>query len=99
MQFVDLKRNFIPVLKDADPDVTIDIGEAWGLKYGSWLDWPKLLAHARVALLAEAASGKTEEFQYAAKGLRAKGSAAFYATIEGLADQNFLSDPSERTLF
>src|ERR1700730_3118987 len=99
MQFVDLKRNFIPVQKDVDPDVAIGIGHEWGLKYGGWLDWPKLLDHTRVVLLAEAASGKPEEFWHAAKGLRDTGSAAFYATIENLADENFLSDPADRRLF
>jgi hypothetical protein len=95
--YVDLNRNFVPVAEDAEPDVAI--GQLWGRKYGGWLDWPELLDHARVVLLAEAQSGKTEEFKHAAAGLRDGGRAAFYATIEQLADGRFSLSPAERALF
>jgi hypothetical protein len=71
----------------------------WGRKYGGWLDWPEVLDHARVVLLAEAQSGKTEEFKHAAAGLRETGHPAFYATIEQLADGRLNLSPAERTLF
>ena len=46
--YVDLKRNFVPVAEDAETDLAI--GSLWGRKYGGWLDWPELLDHARVVL-------------------------------------------------
>jgi hypothetical protein len=95
--YVDLKRNFVPVAEDAETDLAI--GSLWGRKYGGWLDWPELLDHARVVLLAEAQSGKTEEFKHAAAGLRDGGRTAFYATIEQLADGRFSLSPAERALF
>jgi hypothetical protein len=95
--YIELKRNFVPVAEDMEP--SLDIGQLWGRKYGSWLDWPEVLDHARVVLLAEAQSGKTEEFKHAAAGLREGGHPAFYATVEQLADGSFNLSPSERTLF
>lgn len=95
--YIELKRNFVPVAQDAEPDLSI--GPLWGRKYGGWLDWAEVLDHARVVLLAEAQSGKTEEFKHAALGLRDGGHPAFYATIEQLAEGHFSLSPPERTLF
>jgi hypothetical protein len=95
--YVDLKRNFVPVAENAEPDLAI--GRLWGRRYDGWLDWPEVLDHRRVVLLAEAQSGKTEEFKHAAAGLRERGHAAFYATIEQLAEGRFRLSPAERILF
>jgi hypothetical protein len=95
--YVDLKRNFVPIAEDAEPE--LDVGRLWGRGYGGWLDWREVLDHARVVLLAEAQSGKTEEFKHTAAELRDLGSPAFYATIEQLADRRLIFSPAERTLF
>jgi hypothetical protein len=95
--YIELKRNFVAVAEDVEPNLAI--GALWGRKYGGWLDWPEVLDHARVVLLAEAQSGKTEEFKHAAAGLVEGGHPAFYATIEQLADRRFNLSPAERTLF
>ena len=97
MDYVDIQRNFVALLKDAEPK--LDIGRSWGRLYGGWLDWANLIEHQRVVLLAEAASGKSEEFKHAAASLREKGSPAFYATIESLVDARFPSDLTSRSLF
>jgi hypothetical protein len=95
--YIELRRNFVPVAEGAEPDLMI--GALWGRRYGGWLEWRELLDHARVVLLAEAQSGKTEEFKHAAAGLRDGGHPAFYATIEQLADRRFNLSPAERTIF
>jgi hypothetical protein len=97
MEHIDLRRNFIAIGKDAEPDLSI--GRNWGRKYGGWLAWPDLLNHPRVVLLAEAASGKSEEFKHTAAELRSRGSPAFYTTIEQLADDRLPLDPTEKALF
>ena len=68
MKFVELNRNFVPIQKDQEP--SLDIGREWGRKYGGWLDWSDLLKYRRVVLLAEALSGKTEEFRNQAETLK-----------------------------
>src|SRR6266568_1468950 len=82
MAYVDLSRNFVAISKDAEPDLTL--GELWGRKYGGWLKWSDLLERPRVVLLAEASSGKTDEFKNTAAALRASGSPAFFVPIEQL---------------
>ncbi len=94
--YIELKRNFVAVAENVEPDPAI--GWLWG-NYGGWLNWPEVLDHARVVLLAEAQSGKTEEFKHATAGLREGGRSAFYATIEQLADGRFNLSPGERILF
>ena len=51
--------------------------------------WPELRQYHRVVLLAEASSGKTEEFRNQVTVLRAEGQAAFFVRIEELADEGF----------
>jgi hypothetical protein len=97
IDYVDLKRNFIAIPKDAERDLAI--GRLWGRKYGGWLEWPEVLDHERVVLLAEAQSGKTEEFKHTAAGLRERGRPAFYTTIEQLAESRFMLSPADRALF
>jgi hypothetical protein len=94
MAFVDLKRSFVPVKKDEEANLSID--HQWGQRYAGWLSWAGLLERKRVVLLAEALSGKSEEFKHAASGLRAKGSFAFDTTVENLVDQAFLVKPDEQ---
>lgn len=87
MDFVDLKRCFAPIEKDQEAN--LDIGRIWGRRMANWLDWSDLLAHRRVVLLAEALSGKTEEFRHQTEALVAQGKAAFFVRIEDLADDGF----------
>ncbi|MES2196164.1 MAG: hypothetical protein V4517_17235 [Pseudomonadota bacterium] len=94
--YVDLKRSFVPVADDAEPEFAI--GQLWGRKYGGWLDWPDVLNHPRVVLLAEAQSGKTEEFKNTTAELRDRGTPAFYATIEQLAEGRLNLSPPQRAL-
>jgi hypothetical protein len=85
MNFINLDRNFAPLTKDQEP--SLDIGRFWGGRYSGWLRWEELRRRRRVILLAEAASGKTEEFRYQCEALQAAGSPAFFLRIEELADQ------------
>lgn len=87
MLFVDLKRNFVTIGKDEEAN--LDIGQTWGHKTAGWLNWSDLLDHRRVVLLAEASSGKTEEFRNQAQTLVVQGKAAFFVRIEDLADDGF----------
>jgi len=87
MKFVDLDRHFVPLKRDAD--AALECGPNWGRKYGGWLDWPGVLQHWRVALLAEALSGKTEELEHRADALKRQGKPAFFLRIEELADDTF----------
>jgi hypothetical protein len=89
MDFVDLNRLFIPLKRDTD--ATLEWGPSWGRKYGGWLDWNGVLESWRVVLLAEALSGKTEEFQNRVSALREAEKPAFFASIENLADERFES--------
>jgi hypothetical protein len=85
MKFVDLNRHFVPLNKDQEP--SLDIGRFWGARLGGWLNWEELRRRRRVILLAEATSGKTEEFRHQCDVLKAAGSPAFFLRIEELADQ------------
>ena len=73
----------------------------WGRKIGGWLDWPSLRQHRRVVLLAEASSGKSAEFRNQKDQLRVQGHAAFFVTIEELADHPFEAalDPADLQAF
>ena len=85
MDFIDLNRSFVPLAKDQQP--SLEIGRFWGGRYSGWLAWEVLRQRRRVILLAEAASGKTEEFRHQCDVLKAAGSPAFFLRIEELADQ------------
>jgi hypothetical protein len=86
MKFVELDRSFVPVAKDKEPVFNAEI---WGRKYGGWNSWADLLQRRRVVLLAEASSGKSEEFTNQQAALEAAGKIAFFMRIEELADQGF----------
>jgi hypothetical protein len=81
MNFVDLDRNFVRLAKDQEPN--LEIGRLWGARLG-WLDWEELRRRRRVILLAEAASGKTEEFQHQCDVLKAANSPAFFCASKNL---------------
>lgn len=87
MDYVDLHRWFSEVRKDQELDP--DVGKFWGPKIDGWLDWNGLRQHRRVVLLAEASSGKSEEFKHQAKTMAAQGHPTFFLRIEELADQGF----------
>jgi hypothetical protein len=70
MAFIELNRSFFPLLKDHEP--SLEFGRAWGRKLGGWLEWSDLLELRRVVVLAEASSGKSEEFRNQVKQLNAK---------------------------
>lgn len=84
MDFVDLHRCFVPIHKDQE--ASLDVGRIWGRRAAGWLDWPALLKKQRVVLLAEASSGKSDEFRYQQRRLAAEGKPAFFVSIEQLAD-------------
>jgi hypothetical protein len=85
MDFIDLDRHFAPLEKDRES--SLDIGRLWGPRVSGWLSWEELRRRRRVILLAEASSGKTEEFRHQCEVLRAAGSPAFFLRIEELAEQ------------
>jgi hypothetical protein len=99
MKFVELNRAFLPLRKGeaADPEVT----RFWAHKYSGAVYWPELRQYHRVVLLAEASSGKTEEFRNQVTVLRADGQAAFFVSIEELADEGFEAalDPKDLAQF
>ena len=78
-----LDRHFVPLKPDVE---SLDLGAELGRKYGGWLGWDELLSKQRVILLAEAKSGKTEEFRIRAAALRNSGKAGFFLRVEDLAD-------------
>jgi len=87
MEFVELHRYFVPIGTDKEP--IPDTEWLWGYRIAGWLTWPTLLKYRRVVLLAEALSGKTEEFRHQAAKLFAEGKPAFFMRIEELADGPF----------
>ena len=76
MNFVDLKRYFVPLKEDLEPN--LDVGRMWGPRVSGWLSWDDLRLRRRVILLAEAYSGKTEEFRHQCEVLQAEGKPAFF---------------------
>lgn len=87
MAFVNLHRCFVAISKNEETN--LDSGRTWSRKITGGPDWSNLLDFRRVVLLAEASSGKTEEFRYQAGELVAQGKAAFFVRIEDLADDGF----------
>ena len=87
MEYVELERYFMPIKKDQELD--LEVTRVWGKSIGGWFDWNDLLNKWRVVLLAEALSGKTEEFRNNAEKLLEEGNSAFFVRIEELADEGF----------
>jgi hypothetical protein len=82
MDFVDLKRYFVPLKEDQETD--LNVGRVWGPRVSGWLSWDDLRLRRRVILLAEAFSGKTEEFRHQCEALQGEGKPAFFLRIEDL---------------
>lgn len=82
MSFIELDRDFVPL--DADQSYRAEVFD--GLRLSSWsgLKWPALLEHERVVVLAEAASGKSEEFRQRCASIRKAGGFSLYLPIERL---------------
>lgn len=87
MKFVELNRAFMPIEKGQE--ASVEVMRLWGHRYSGAIHWPELRQYHRVILLAEASSGKTEEFRNQAALLRKEGHAAFFVRIEELADTGF----------
>src|SRR5262245_57592816 len=87
MDFVELNRSFIPLSKDQEP--LANLSRYFGMGYLRWLNWSALKRRKRVVLLAEAYSGKSEEFRHQQELLAAEGRPAFFLRIEELAEQGF----------
>lgn len=83
---IDLKRQFLLVNNkdDADPDA---IQLNYLLSHEPQPGWQELLKMPRVIVLAEAGTGKTEEFRETARRLRREGKAAFFCAIEELVSE------------
>jgi hypothetical protein len=98
MTVIELNRVFAPIKSDTEQ---FDWGAELGRKYGGWLGWDELITHQRVVLLAEANSGKTEEFRLRVAVLRNRGDAAFFVRVEDLADGPLIHalTPDEETDF
>jgi hypothetical protein len=86
MGFIELDRSFAPLSKNQE--ASLDVGRFWGGRYSGWLQWDELRNRRRVILLAEAASGKTEEFRNQCKIIQESGKPAFFLRIEELADRD-----------
>lgn len=83
MAFIELNRKFWVVndKEDADPD-SLRYQYLWSRD--SQPGWSELLQMPRVVVLAEAGTGKSEEFKEAAHRLRSEGKSAFFCAIEEL---------------
>lgn len=89
MEFVPLNRTFVPI--NQVQEITADVIEAWGRHGFGAKTWPELWDAKRVVVLAEANSGKTEEFQHQIEALGEAGRDGFFAAIEAVADSGFLA--------
>ena len=85
MSHIELNRKFWEVSDkdDSDPD---SLPYQYLLSGESQPGWAELLQIPRVIVLAEAGTGKTEEFKETACRLRAEGKEAFFCAIEELAE-------------
>lgn len=81
---VELGRLFAPV--DKDKEIPLETPSSWGRKLYGWMDWSELLLLPRIVLLAEAGSGKTEEFQARCRALQEEDKPAFFVRVEDLVD-------------
>ena len=95
---IDLDRRFEPWPLDQlhDPEFLHA-----ARSFGNLIDWPKLLKHRRVVLLAEPGSGKTTEFELQSSRLQAIGKHSFDVTLLKIGQKGFADalSPQERTRF
>lgn len=87
MDFVELNRAFFPIRKDQE--ISPEAVRFLGGRYSGAIRWPDLRQYSRVIVLAEASSGKTEEFRNQTAILQKDGKAAFFVRIEELAEEGF----------
>ena len=69
--YIELNREFLEVSKNDETELAES--RYWREYHGGGYGWPDLLERRRVVLLAEASSGKTEEFRHRVIELQAKG--------------------------
>lgn len=83
MAFIELNRKFWAIndKEEVDPD-SLRYQYLWSRD--SQPGWSELLQMPRVVVLAEAGTGKSEEFKETAHRLRSEGKAAFFCAIEEL---------------
>jgi len=79
--FIDIDRTFHTI--DGTKPINADEVEVWS-RYTGRTTWPDVLKYKRIVVLAEANSGKTEEFRNQVAKLNAVGGYAFFAAIEVL---------------
>lgn len=84
--FVDVERTFFKV--DGTKPIKADEVEAWS-RWGGSTHWVDLRALRRVVVLAEANSGKTQEFRNQVWQINRDGGYAFFLAIESLARNSF----------
>lgn len=87
--FIQLNRTFNVLSEDAQDALSIEIREEL---LGKETDWDEVLKQPRSVLLAEAGSGKTEEFRNRVKELNKKGEKSFFLYLEELANGHFLPE-------
>jgi hypothetical protein len=66
---VGVKRSCAEPHYETEHIAIVDIGHLWGPRLSGWLSWEDLRLRRRVILLAEAYSGKTEEFRHQCEAL------------------------------
>lgn len=83
MAYIELNRKYWAVndKEETDPD-SLRYQYLWSRD--SQPGWSELLQMPRVVVLAEAGTGKSEEFKETARRLRSEGKAAFFCAIEEL---------------
>ena len=95
--FIDLQRRFHE-LTDSDLEDTESLLIWSGSGFGPDIGWSELLQYARVILLAEAGSGKTEEMREQARRLAGEGRFAFFIPLESLGQgRGQVTDPLSPT--
>ena len=97
MNFVELNRTFEPYTATDQLGIPMSM-----FAYRSdGLRWPDLLVKYRVVIIAEANSGKTEEFRERTKLLVDSGKPAFFVSIESLCNGKLdgLLSPENREIF
>ncbi|MEZ6855020.1 hypothetical protein [Halodesulfovibrio aestuarii] len=94
--YIQLNRTFNFLSKDAQDALSVEIREEL---LGQETGWDELLKIKRCVLLAEAGSGKTEEFQNIVAVLTQQGKKAFFFRLEELAVGLFFPEPDGESNF